>query len=209
MVFLSSFHIPMSTDNTPAPPDLQPVRPPARSVAPSTIQRLCEEMIALREFTSRQMRFFEQTLRQAREESQTNFHQFVNETSRAYQQMRQELHGEKRHALALQSELLEITLDLARIATTRPAADDIKALQAWSESVAVLARKAEAMLARLGILPYDAVLGSPYNPALHERVGNKRVEGMGPLLVAEQMERGYASQQPEFVLRRPKVLVSE
>jgi hypothetical protein len=32
---------------------------------------------------------------------------------------------------------------------------------------------------------------------------------MGPNLVAEQRERGYASQQPEFVLRRPMVIVSE
>jgi hypothetical protein len=199
----------MSTDNTPAPPELLPARPPARSVAPSTIQRLVEEMIALREHTARQFKFFEQTVRQSKEESQTNFHQFVNETSRAYQQMRQELHGEKRHALALQTELLEIALDLARIAATRPATDDVRAFQAWSESVAVLARKAESMLVRLGILPYDAVISSAYNPALHERVGSKRVEGMGPLLVAEQIEPGFASQQPEFVLRRPKVLVSE
>ena len=57
--------------------------------------------------------------------------------------------------------------------------------------------------------PYDAVISAPYNPAIHERVGSARVEGMGPLLVAEQRERGYASQQPEFVLRRPKVIVSE
>jgi len=199
----------MSTDNTPVQTDSPPPRPSPRPVAPSTIQRLCEEMITLREHMSRQLKFFEQTLRQAKEEGQTNFHQFVQETSRAYQQMRQELHGEKRHALALQNELLEITLDLARVASSRPASEDPKALQAWSESVAVLARKAEAMLARLGILPYDAVIGSAYNPALHERVGNKSMEGMGPLLVAEQIERGYASQQPEFVLRRPKVLVSE
>ena len=64
-------------------------------------------------------------------------------------------------------------------------------------------------LLRHGLHPYDAVISSPYNPALHERVGSARVEGMGPLLVAEQKERGYASQQPEFVLRRPKVIVSE
>jgi hypothetical protein len=53
------------------------------------------------------------------------------------------------------------------------------------------------------------VIGSAYNPALHERVGSKPMEGMGPLLVAEQRESGWASQQPEFVLRRPKVIVSE
>jgi hypothetical protein len=32
---------------------------------------------------------------------------------------------------------------------------------------------------------------------------------MGPLLVAEQRQRGYASQQPELVLRRPQVYVTE
>ena len=46
-------------------------------------------------------------------------------------------------------------------------------------------------------------------PVLHERVGSKRMEGMGPLLVAEQTQRGWASQQPEFILRRPKVIVSD
>ena len=42
-----------------------------------------------------------------------------------------------------------------------------------------------------------------------ERVGSRRVEGMDALRVAEQRERGYASQQPEFILRRPKVVVTE
>jgi hypothetical protein len=32
---------------------------------------------------------------------------------------------------------------------------------------------------------------------------------MDALRIAEQRERGYASQQPEFVLRRPKVIVTE
>jgi hypothetical protein len=44
---------------------------------------------------------------------------------------------------------------------------------------------------------------------LHERVGSRRVEGMDALRVADQRERGYASQQPEFILRRPKVIVTE
>ena len=186
-----------------------PAAAPARGVAPSTTQRLVEEMIALRETTGRQLKFFEQTIRQLKEESQTNFSGFVTETTKAYQQMRQELHGEKRHALTLQNELLELALDLARIVGSRPGDNDSAALGAWAESVAVLARKAEAMLERLGIRRYDAVISSPYNPALHERVGNKRVEGMGPLLIAEQIEPGFGSQQPEFVLNRPKVLVSE
>jgi molecular chaperone GrpE (heat shock protein) len=73
----------------------------------------------------------------------------------------------------------------------------------------VEARKVQAALLRHGIHAYDAVLGSAYNPALHERVGSRRTEGMDPLRVAEQVEAGWASQQPEFVLRRPKVIVSE
>ena len=36
-----------------------------------------------------------------------------------------------------------------------------------------------------------------------------RKEGMGPLLVAEQREPGFASQQPDFKLVRAKVIVSE
>jgi molecular chaperone GrpE (heat shock protein) len=182
---------------------------PSRTVAPSTIQRLVEEMIALRETTARQLKFFDQTMRQMREETTTGFSNFVNETTRVYQQTRQELHGEKRNALALQNELLEIALDLARIMSAKPAATDPAALSAWAESIGVLTRKVETMLERHGVLPYDAQISAPYNPALHERAGNKKVDGMGPLLVAEQLEPGYASSQPEFVLRRPKVLVSE
>ena len=70
-------------------------------------------------------------------------------------------------------------------------------------------RKLQAGLLRNGLQPYDAVIGSAYNPALHERVGSRRVEGMDALRIAEQLEHGYASQQPEFVLRRPKVIVTE
>jgi hypothetical protein len=183
--------------------------PPARSVAPSTTQRLIEEMIALRESTGRQLKFFEQTIRQLKEDSQANFSGFVTETTKAYQQIRQELHGEKRHSLALQSELLEVSLDLARIVSARPPDEDAATLVAWADSVGVLERKVEAMIERLGIRRWDAAIGSPYNPALHERIGSKRIEGMGPLLVAEQLEPGYASVQPEFVLRRPRILVSE
>jgi hypothetical protein len=75
--------------------------------------------------------------------------------------------------------------------------------------VEVEARKVRALVEQHGIQPYDAVIGSAYNPALHERVGSRRMEGMDAYRVAEQRERGYASQQPEFVLRRPKVLITE
>jgi molecular chaperone GrpE (heat shock protein) len=175
----------------------------------STLYKLCEEVIALREYDKRQLRSVEQTLNKVRDELKTSFNNFAADTQRAYQQLRQELHGEKRVSLALLNELIEIAHDLQAIVTARPAPAEVEAVQRWIEAVEVESRKVDAALLKQGIQPYDAVISSPYNPAIHERVGSKRVEGMGPLLVAEQVERGYASQQPEFVLRRPKVIVSE
>jgi molecular chaperone GrpE (heat shock protein) len=175
----------------------------------STLYKLCEEVIALREYDKRQLRSLEQTLTKVRDELKTSFNSFAADTQRAYQQLRQETHGEKRVSMALLNEVLEVSHDLQTIVAARPALDDIEAVKRWIEAVEVESRKVDAALLRHGIQPYDAVISSPYNPAIHERVGSKRVEGMGPLLVAEQTERGYASQQPEFVLRRPKVIVSE
>ncbi len=202
----------------------------------STLYKLCEEVIALREYDKRQLRLVEQTLNKVRDELKTSFNSFAADTQRAYQQLRQELHGEKRVSLALLNELIETAHDLQAIVAARPVLEDggtgvspvldsrdgcptnpsgtgvspvIEAVKRWIEAVEVESRKVDAALLKHGIQPYDAVISSPYNPAIHERVGSKRVEGMGPLLVAEQVERGYASQQPEFVLRRPKVIVSE
>ena len=175
----------------------------------STMYKLCEEVIALREYDKRQLRSLEQTLNKVRDELKTSFNSFAADTQRAYQQLRQETNGEKRVSLALLNELIEIAHDLQVIVAARPSLDDRDAVQRWIEAVEVQSRKVDAGLLRHSIQPYDAVISSPYNPAIHERVGSKRVEGMGPLLVAEQVERGYASQQPDFVLRRPKVIVSE
>jgi hypothetical protein len=194
--------------------DVTREEPPPAKAAPqtlgaSTIFRLCEEVIALREMNNRQHKLFEQAMSKARDEMQRSFNSFAGDTQRAYQQLRQEVHGEKRVSLALLNELLELGMDLQHIVASRPTTADPEAVARWADAVEVESRKVQAALLRHGIQPYDAVIGSPYNPALHERVGSKRAEGMGPLLIAEQRERGYASQQPEFVLRRPKVIVSE
>ena len=85
----------------------------------------------------------------------------------------------------------------------------MNAVDRYIDSIEVQNRKIQESLRTLCVNPYDAVVGSAYSPALHERIGSKRMEGMGPLLVAEQQESGWASQQPEFILRRPKVIVSE
>jgi GrpE len=175
----------------------------------STLYKLCEEVIALREYDKRQLRSLEQTLNKVRDEMKTSFNSFAADTQRAYQQLRQETQGEKRVSMALLNELMEAAHDLQAIVAARPSLEDLESLKRWIEAVEVESRKVDAALLRHGIHPYDAVISSPYNPAIHERVGSKRVEGLGPLLVAEQTERGYASQQPEFVLRRPKIIVSE
>ena len=175
----------------------------------SALYKLFEAFIALRERNERQHKLFEQSLTRSRDDIKGSFNSFAADTQRAYQQLRQEIHGEKKVSLALLNELLEIGQDLEAIVAARPDPGQQEALTRWTEAVEIESRKVQSALARHGILPYDAVISSPYNPALHERVGSARVEGMGPLLVAEQRERGYASQQPEFVLRRPKVIVSE
>ena len=202
----------MNDDFAPPPPPVTNAPgslPEAPTLGSSTLYRLCEEVIALREKNNRQHKLFEQAMSKARDEMQRSFNSFAGDTQRAYQQLRQEVHGEKRVSLALLNELLELGMDLQHIVASRPTTADPEALARWADAVEVESRKVQAALLRHGIQPYDAVIGSPYNPALHERVGSKRAEGTGPLLIAEQRERGYASQQPEFVLRRPKVIVSE
>jgi hypothetical protein len=196
------------------------------TIGSSSIYRLCEEIIALREINNRQHKMFEQALTKTRDAVQASFNSFAADTQRAYQQLRQEFQGEKRISLALLNELVDIAFDMQHIVSARPRAahavsgadqgaahavsgTDAEAFVRWAEAVDVEARKVQSALLRHSIHPYDAVIGSPYNPALHERVGSKHMEGMGPLLVAEQQESGWASEQPEFVLRRPKVIVSE
>ncbi len=190
------------------PPGTAPVRD-NQTLGSSTIYRLCEEVISLRERNNRQHQEFERKVNAIRDDLKSSFNSFAADTQRAYQQLRQETHGEKRVSLSLLNELLEVGMDLEHIVAARPPLDDPEAVRAWAEAIEVESRKVQAALLRHGIHPYDAVISSPYNPALHERVGSTRVEGMGPNLVAEQRERGYASQQPEFVLRRPKIIVSE
>jgi molecular chaperone GrpE (heat shock protein) len=179
----------------------------------SSLYRLFEAFIGLRERNERQHKLFEQSLAKTRDVMQASFNGFAADTQRAYQQLRQEIHGEKRLAQALLNELLEIGLDLEQISAARPKVElpgrDGEAASRWADAVEVQHRKVNAALLRHGIQRYDAVIGTPYNPAMHERVGARRVDGMDALRIAEQVQHGFASQQPEFVLRRPKVIVTE
>jgi len=203
----------MNDDFLPGAPGTEPP-PNARSenqtLGSSTIYNLCEEFIRLREKNDRQHKLFDQAQTKQLHELKTQFNSFAADTQRAYQQLRTEIHGEKKFSLNLLLLLLEISQELEHIMINRPAdLDDKGALAGWIESVAVQSRKVKAALVQHGIHAYDAELGMPYNPALHERVGSMKKEGMSPLLVAEQKERGYASQVPEFKLVRAKVIVSE
>ena len=180
-----------------------------RPIASSSLYRMAEELIALREMNNRQHKMFEKSLKEARDDLRGSFNSFAADTQRAYQQLRQEVHGEKRISLNLLTELLDICMDLEQIVGVKPKTDNPEAVALWIEAVEVEYRKVLSSVLKHGIQPYDAVIASPYNPAIHERVGSMRKEGLGPLLIAEQRERGWASQQPEFVLRRPKVIVSE
>jgi molecular chaperone GrpE (heat shock protein) len=176
----------------------------------SSVYRLFESFIALRERNERQHKLFEQSLSRARDSLQSSFNSFVGETQKAYQQLRQEVHGDKRLSLVFLNELLDIALDLDRIVAARPASTgDDDTVSRWMDAIEVHHRMVQAALLRHGVHRYDAVVSTPYQPALHERVGSRRVDGMDALRIAEQKEPGYASQQPEFVLRRPKVIVTD
>jgi hypothetical protein len=179
----------------------------------SSIYRLFEAFIGLREKNERQHKLFEQTLNRARDTLQSSFNSFAADTQKAYQQLKQDVQGEKRFSLALLNELLDLAIELDHIVLARPALPpqglDGDECRRWMVAVEIQNRKVQDALKRFGIHPYDAIVGTPYNPALHERVGSMRLDGMDGLRVAQQRERGYASQQPEFILRRPKVIVTE
>jgi molecular chaperone GrpE (heat shock protein) len=176
----------------------------------SALQRVCAELIALRERNDRQHKLFEQALTQARDDLQARFDRFAADAQAAYQRLREEFTGEKRYSLALLNALVDTMLDLDKLAGARPAADGAPSeVAAWAEGVAVATRKARAELARFGVHAFEATVGAPYAPALHERIGREKVEGMAADRVARQVEPGFASAAPDFVLRRAKVLVSE
>src|SRR5229473_7879394 len=102
-------------------PETAPPSPPRgnSTLGASSIYRLCEEVIALRETTSRQHTLFEQKLAKARDAMQSSFNSFAADTQRAYQQLRQEIHGEKRTSMTLLNELLELSIDMEHIVAAR------------------------------------------------------------------------------------------
>src|SRR5436853_3886879 len=81
----------------------------------SSLYRLFEAFIALREKNERQHKLFEQTLNRARDSLQSSFNTFAADTQKAYQQLKQDVQGEKRFSLALLNELLDLAIELDHI----------------------------------------------------------------------------------------------
>src|SRR5436305_4942833 len=131
-----------------------------QTLGSSTIYRLCEEVISLRERNNRQHQEFDRKLNSVRDELKTSFNSFAADTQRAYQQLRQETHGEKRVSMALLNELLEIAHDLQDIIAARPKVDDPEAVARWIEAVEVESRKVDAAIIKQGVQPYDAVISA-------------------------------------------------
>src|SRR5271155_2287219 len=125
----------------------------------SSLYRLFEAFIGLREKNERQHKLFEQALAKSRDVIQASFNSFAADTQRAYQQLRQEVHGEKRISLVLLNELMEIGFDLEQIVAARPRlefpGEQGEAIARWSEAIDVESRKIGAALIRHGIHRYD------------------------------------------------------
>ena len=190
-----------------------PVDNDAPTLGMSSVYRLFEAFIGMREKNERQHKLFEQTLNRIRDGMQGSFNSFAGDTHKAYQQLRQDVLGEKKFSLTLLNVILDLGIDMNHILDSRPkhlpAGPEGEALKNWLESLEVQNRKIWDDIRKFGIHSYEAPFGTPYNPALHERVGSTRVDGLPALMIAETKEKGYASQQPEFILRRPKVIVTE
>src|SRR5688572_32828272 len=95
--------------------------PDAPTLGMSSVYRLFEAFIGLREKNERQHKLFEQTLNRARDSLQSSFNTFAAETQKAYQQMRQEMVGEKKFSLSLLNELLDLAIELDHIVAAKPA----------------------------------------------------------------------------------------
>src|SRR5438874_3331171 len=113
----------------------------------SSLYRLFEAFIGLREKNERQHKLFEQSLNRARDALQSSFNTFAAETQKAYQQMRQEMVGEKKFSLGLLNELLDLAIELDHIVTARPAVGalglEAETVERWMEAVEIQNRKVQ------------------------------------------------------------------
>src|SRR5206468_7000996 len=105
---------------------------PTSDTTGSALQRLCAEVVALRERNDRQHKLFDQALAQVRDDLQSRFGQFAADVQSAYQRLRDELTGEKGRALAVLNALVDTALDLDKLIAARPTSEGAPAeTTAW------------------------------------------------------------------------------
>src|SRR5437870_8223105 len=95
-----------------APRAASPPGPDEPTLGMSSVYKLFEAFIALREKNERQHKLFEQTLARSRDALQDSFTTFAAQTQKAYQHLRHEIHGEKKTSLMLLNEMLDQALEL-------------------------------------------------------------------------------------------------
>src|SRR5436190_10388463 len=101
----------------------------------SSVYRLFEAFIALREKNEREHKLFEQTLNRARDGLQTSFNSFAGDTQKAYQQLRQDILGEKKFSLTMLNVLLDLGIEMNHILEAKPKhmpkGPEAEALASW------------------------------------------------------------------------------
>ncbi len=148
----------MNDDFTPAFPGADsPAAPPREdhTLGASTIFKLCDEVIRLREMNNRKHQDFDRTLVKLRDELKSGFDSFAKDTMRAYQDLRKETVGEKKFSMDLLMLLLEICQDLQHIMEQKPKPEDAEAVKGWMEAVAVETRKVEDAVKQKNILEFE------------------------------------------------------
>src|SRR3954452_8990884 len=132
----------------------------------SSVYRLFEAFIALREKNERQHKLFEQTLNRTRDNLESRFNSFAAETQKAYQSLRQDVVGEKKFSLALLNELLDLAIELDHILSARPPLPEGAGAGPWGrwlEALEIQNRKVQEQLVKFGIHTCDAAVGTQYD----------------------------------------------
>jgi hypothetical protein len=97
-----------------------PADPEMPTMGMSSVYRLFEAFIALREKNGREHKMFEQTLNRARDSLQSSFNTFAGDTQKAYQQLRQDVLGEKKFSLTLLNVILDLGIEMNHILESKP-----------------------------------------------------------------------------------------
>src|SRR5436190_6790579 len=122
-----------------------PVDPESPTMGMSSVYRLFEAFIALREKNGREHKLFEQTLNRARDGLQSSFNTFAGDTQKAFQSLRQEILGEKKFSLMLLNTILDLGIEMNHILDHKPkhlpTGPEGEVLTSWLKSLDVQNRK--------------------------------------------------------------------